>query len=159
MRCRWRGQLRRRVFPSPHPGPFPSLLERRRQSPNGSPPPERVRDRRGRRGVEGEEFGGVSAGVLFLPLTPVADKRSAVRVPTGEAGVISASPFAVFAKKQFICRSLLPFSAHCPLRLCASALNSSFILQPSSFFRPPTSLFPTHRTAPPRSPQVPADAG
>ena len=40
----------------------PSPSERRRQSPNGSPPPERVRDRRGRRGVEGEECGGVSAG-------------------------------------------------------------------------------------------------
>ena len=43
-------------------GPCPSPSERRRQSPNGRPPPERVRDRSGRRGVEGEECGGVSAG-------------------------------------------------------------------------------------------------
>ena len=44
----------------------PSPSERRRQSPNGSPPPERVRDRRGRRGVEGEECGGLSAGGMAV---------------------------------------------------------------------------------------------
>ena len=35
--------------------------------------------------------------------------------------------------------SLQPFPVFRPMRLCASALNSAFILQPSSFFRPPAS--------------------
>ena len=54
---------------------------RRRQSPNGSPPPERVRDRRGRRGVEGEECGGVSAGgMAYAP--PGRRRAFRVRSPT-----------------------------------------------------------------------------
>ena len=59
----------------------PSPSERRRQSPNGSPPPERVRDRRGRRGVEGEECGGVSAGgMAYAP--PGRRRAFRVRSPT-----------------------------------------------------------------------------
>ena len=59
----------------------PSPSDRRRQSPNGSPPPERVRDRRGRRGVEGEECGGVSAGGMAY--APPGRRRAArVRSPT-----------------------------------------------------------------------------
>ena len=52
----------------------PSPSERRRQSPNGSPPPARVRDRRGRRGIEGEECGGVSAGGMAV--TPPGRRRA-----------------------------------------------------------------------------------
>ena len=59
----------------------PSPLERRRQSPNGCPPPERVRDRRGRRGVEGEECGGVSAGGMAVT-PPVRRRAFRVRSPT-----------------------------------------------------------------------------
>ena len=66
------------------------------------------------------EAGHFFAVVLFLPLAPSADMRSAVRVPTGEAGVISASPLAVFAKKQFISPNRSP--------------------QPS-VLRPPSSIF------------------
>ncbi len=59
----------------------PSPSERRCQSPNGSPPPERVRDRRGRRGVEGEECGGVSAGGMAV--APPGRRRAfRVRSPT-----------------------------------------------------------------------------
>ena len=55
----------------------PSPSKRRRQSPNGSPPPKRVRDRRGRRDVEGEECGGVSAGgMAYAP----PGRRRAFRV-------------------------------------------------------------------------------
>ena len=67
-----------RPWSSSHPtGPCPSPSDRRRQSPNGSPPPERARDRRGRRGVEGEECGGVSAGGMEVA-PPV--RRCAIRV-------------------------------------------------------------------------------
>ena len=59
----------------------PSPSKRRRQSPNGSPPPERVRDRRVRRGVEGEECGGVSAGgMAYAP--PGRRRAFRVRSPT-----------------------------------------------------------------------------
>ncbi len=59
----------------------PSPSDRRRQSPNGSQPPERVRDRRRRRGVEGEECGGVSAGGMAV--TPPGRRRAfRVRSPT-----------------------------------------------------------------------------
>ena len=59
----------------------PSPLRRRRQSPNGRPPPERARDRRGRRGVEGEECGGVSAGGMAVA-PPVRRRAIRVRSPT-----------------------------------------------------------------------------
>ena len=66
---------------SSHPaGPCPSPSDRRRQSPNGSPLPERARDRRGRRGVEGEECGGVSAGGMAV-------------APPGLSHPASAHPF------------------------------------------------------------------
>ena len=54
---------------------------RRRQRTNGSPPPERARDRRGRRGVEGEECGGVSAGGMAVA-PPVRRRAFRVRSPT-----------------------------------------------------------------------------
>ncbi len=67
---------------SSHPtGPCPSPSDRRRQSPNGSPPPERARDRCGRRGVAGEECGGVSAGGMAV--APPGRRRAfRVRSPT-----------------------------------------------------------------------------
>ncbi len=66
--------------PSHPAGPCPSPSDRRRQSPNKSPPPERARDRRGRRGVEGEECGGVSAGgMAYAP--PVRRRAFRVRSP------------------------------------------------------------------------------
>ncbi len=110
---RFHATVRAQSVPCPrsssHPtGPCPSLSERRRQSPNGSPPPERARDRRGRRGVGGEECGGVSAGGMAVA-PPVRRRAFRVRSPTTppdapERGAEAADTRRTRAGLRALCR-------------------------------------------------------
>ncbi len=108
---------------SSHPtGPCPSPSDRRRQSPSGSAPPERVRDRRGRRGVGGEECGGVPAGGMAVA-PPVRRRAFRVRSPTTppdatERGAEAADTRRTRTGLRALCRE---YPSNCCLQIDAGS--------------------------------------
>ncbi len=110
-------------------GLCPSPSDRRRQSPNGRPPPERARDRRGRRGVAGEECGGVSAdGMAVAP--PIRRRAFRVRSPTTSPDAPERGAEAADTRRTRTGLRVLP--AERPVGPCAVRLLPATVRAPAS---------------------------